>query len=227
MTGTPLVCLPFAGAGPSFYRAWAGLADGLDVAPVSLPGRERLIDVAPYRDVHAAADSVAAGLTGPVVLFGHSMGAVLAFEVARRLGSEVRHLVVSGSPPPGGRRVPRVSGLPDDEFLAEVERMTGYRHPAFDHPEMRALLLPPLRADFRMDEDYVPDPAGRVAVPVTVVRGADDELVGAADAAAWQAFTTGGFATAELPGGHMYLAEDPHPLLRLIARTVHEGRLTC
>ncbi|EWM13734.1 thioesterase II family protein [Kutzneria sp. 744] len=224
---TRLVCLPFAGAGPSFYRAWAGMVDGLEVEPVPLPGRERLIDVVPYGDLHVAADSVSADMTGPIVLFGHSVGGVLAYEIARRLGPEVLHLVVSGTPPPGGRRAPRVSGLPDDEFLAEVERLTGYRHPAFDHPEMRDLLLPALRADFQMDEDYVPSPGGHVDVPITVVRGADDELAGAADVDAWRTFTTCGCDVAEMPGGHMYLAQDPGPLLRLIVETVHEGRMTC
>lgn len=165
---TKLVCLPYAGAGASFYRPWTAVAgDALEIVALQLPGRERLIDEEPYRDAHRAVDGLLAQLRerlgdggGRVALFGHSLGAVLAYELAHRLaaepGVEPVHLFVSGSPAPGQGRARRATGLSDDEFLARVGEFAGYRHPAFDDPEMRELLLPALRADVEMHENHRP-----------------------------------------------------------------------
>ncbi|WP_217241009.1 thioesterase II family protein, partial [Streptomyces sp. AC555_RSS877] len=154
-----LVCLPYAGAGASFYRPWAALAgDALEILPLQLPGRERLIDDEPHRDVHSAVDGLVAQLRERlgagdhrVALFGHSLGAVLAYELAHRLvaepGVELTHLFVSGSPEAARGRQRRATGLSDENFLAQVGEFAGYLHPALDDPEMRELVLPALRAD--------------------------------------------------------------------------------
>ncbi len=229
---TKLVCLPYAGAGASFYRPWAALAgDALEVVALQLPGRERLIDEEPYRDVHRAVDGLLAQLRerlgddgGRVALFGHSLGAVLAYELAHRLaaepGVEPVHLFVSGAPAPGQGRTGRATGLSDDEFLARVGEFAGYRHPAFDDPEMRELLLPALRADVEMHESHVPSTELPLNMPLTVVRGQDDELVGYDDAVSWSKSTARDFAYVELPGGHMYLTEAAPALVRVIVSTL-------
>lgn len=227
---TGLVCLPFAGAGASFYHPWSALAGGaLAVLPVQLPGRERRIDIEPYRDVHEAVAGLLPALLGelgpgPVTLFGHSLGAVLAYELAHRLcrepGVEVVRLFASGSPPPHVPRPGRASGLPDEEFLARVRDFAGYRDEALDDPELRELVLPTLRADVQMHEEYVPSTQEPLPVPVTAVRGRDDELVSADDATGWAKATSQDFDLAELPGGHMYLVESAEPLLDLIRTAV-------
>ena len=92
---TKLICLPYAGAGASFYRPWTALAgDALEIVPLQLPGRERLIDEEPYRDVSQAVDGLVAELRdrlgdggGRVDVFGHSIGAVLDYELAHRLSA--------------------------------------------------------------------------------------------------------------------------------------------
>lgn len=232
MTRPPvaLVCLPFAGAGASFFRPWAAYAPaGLRVLPVQLPGRERLVDEPPYTDVRAAvagvlpglrAELAAAGLSR-VIPFGHSLGALLAYELARALledpGTEVVRLVVSGSPEPAAGRAERASGLPDGEFLARVEAFAGYSSEVLADPEARELILPVLRADVLMHEDYRPDGASSLPVPVTSVRGADDALVGPDDAAGWAKVTGRDFDLLELPGGHMYLIDAVPALLSAIA----------
>ncbi|WP_367133490.1 MULTISPECIES: thioesterase II family protein [Streptomyces] len=234
---TPLLCLPFAGAGASFFRPWRDLAvPGVQVLPVQLPGRERRIAEPAHHDVHEAADSLlpevltAVSGSGEVALFGHSLGAVVAYELTRRLQADgtarVARLFVSGSPGPWAPRGQRATGLDDEAFLARVKEFAGYRHEAFDDPEMRALLLPTLRSDVEMHESYRPRGEEPVAVPVTSVRGRDDTLVSAADAAQWRGATSLGFATAELPGGHMYLTESGRPLLELIARSLN-GTAVC
>jgi surfactin synthase thioesterase subunit len=227
-----LVCLPFGGAGASFFRPWSAFAgDRLEVVPVQLPGRERQIDLDPYTDVHEAVTGLLPGLLAEVdgsrvVLFGHSLGAVLAYELARRLvdvpGVELLRLVVSGSPAPGVRRALTATGLADDdEFLARVEQIAGYAHEALDDPEMRELILPTLRADVEMHESYVPSTEEPLAVPITAVRGADDTLVSADEAAGWAKVTGRDFELVEVPGGHMYLTDSAPALLDLIDSTVH------
>jgi surfactin synthase thioesterase subunit len=229
-----LVCLPFGGAGASFFRPWSAFAgDRLAIVPLQLPGRERRIDVEPYRDLHEAADGLLTDLlrelagTTRVALFGHSLGAVLAYELTHRLGVragtdlEVVQLFVSGSPEPGARRALRATGLPDDEFVGRLAEIAGYRHEALEDPEMRELILPTLRADVEMHENYVPSTGAPLAVPVTSIRGSDDNLVSADQAAAWSKITSADFDVAELPGGHMYLVDSAPALLRLIDATVH------
>lgn len=161
-----LLCVPFAGAGPSFFHPWRELSAGRwRVTSVELPGRERRILDTPYRNVVEAAkgsiDDIVADLGEgtSTVLFGHSLGAVLAYELAHLLthrGVHVERLVVSGSPGPWTQRERRATGLPDEEFLARVEEFAGFRHEALDHPEMRELILPVLQADCEMHENYVP-----------------------------------------------------------------------
>ncbi|MFD8733543.1 thioesterase II family protein [Streptomyces sp. NPDC059618] len=223
---TTLLCVPFAGAGPSFFHPWQDLAAGRwRVTSVELPGRERRILDEPYRNVVEAAkteiDTVVAGLggSGPVVLFGHSLGAVLAYELVHLLGARgipVQRLVVSGSPGPWTQRERRAAGLQGDEFLARVEEFAGFRHEALDHPEMRELILPTLQADCEMHEAYVPSTDDPVSVPITSLRGEADGLVTAAEARQWRDATTAAFGCAEFPGDHMYLVDRGREILDLI-----------
>lgn len=213
-----LYCFPFAGAGASLFHPWPEyLSEHIDVHPVQLPGRERLIAEAPFTDLNMAATTVASTILndaagkGQVALFGHSMGAILAFEVARRLDDEpdidVAALIVSGSPAPDRPRQEHASGLSDEEFLARVTKLAGYRHPALDHPEMRSLILPTLRADVQMHEEYDPLGSPAIDVPIWAVRGDNDALVSAADALRWSRFTRSATKYIEVSGSHMYLTE--------------------
>nr|WP_228562645.1 alpha/beta fold hydrolase [Catenulispora rubra] len=228
MTATPaLVCVPFAGAGPSFFHPWRDLAAGRwRVLPVELPGRERRILETPYRNVVESAlncvDDVVAGLGDgeSVLLFGHSLGAVLGYELAHLLLDRditVDGLVVSGSPGPWTQRERRATGLPDEEFLVRVEEFAGFRHEALDHPEMRDLILPVLRADCEMHENYVPSRDDPLPVPICSVRGSSDGLVTAEEAQQWQKATTEAFRYAEFPGDHMYLVDSAREVLDFIA----------
>jgi surfactin synthase thioesterase subunit len=161
---TTLLCVPFAGAGPSFFHPWRELAAGRwRVTSVELPGRERRILETPYRNVVEAAknsiDDIVADLGEGTrtVLFGHSLGAVLAYELVHLLSTRdvhVERLVVSGSPGPWTQRERRATGLEDEEFLARVEEFAGFRHEALDHPEMRELILPVLQADCEMHDEH-------------------------------------------------------------------------
>lgn len=245
MSRLPLLCVPFAGAGASVFFPWTRwpLAE-VTVVPVQLPGKDKRFGEPPFTDVVEAAlglageipalvgeipalDSELPTLAGEVALFGHSLGAVIAYELAHRLASTgtvlVRQLFVSGSPGPFTQRELRATGLSDDEFLARVQRIAGYEHPALADPDGRELLLPMLRTDVEMHERYTPSTAAPLAVPITSIRGAADDMVSAREAAQWAEYTTGPFDLVELPGGHMYLTESPDELLALFDRTLARG----
>jgi surfactin synthase thioesterase subunit len=233
MRKTQLVCLPFGGSGAAFFHPWSEFAgDHIEVVPMRLPGRERLIDVEPYRNLHDAVDSLLADLLeeldspARVALFGHSVGAVLAYELAHRLCAvpdvEILRLFASGSPAPGTQRTLRATGIADDdEFLARVRLISGYTHEALDHPEIRELILPTLRADVEMHENYVPSTTEPLPVPITALRGTGDELVSADQLAEWAQVTTSDFQLVELPGKHMYLIDSAEPLMSLFKAAVH------
>ncbi|WP_340377015.1 alpha/beta fold hydrolase [Streptomyces sp. SS7] len=234
---TTLVCLPFAGAGASFFRPWQRVAgDGLTILPLQLPGRERRIDEEPhteartaveglYGDLRAALDADPA-LPRRIALFGHSLGAVLAYDLAHRLVADpgdttVVRLFASGCPHPAEQRTRRATGLPDDAFLARVHEFAGYSHEALDDPEMRELILPTLRADVQMHENYAPSTDLPLPVPLTVLRGSHDELVSGEEAAAWEKAAGAGFRSVELSGGHMYLTASAPELLAVVAAHLH------
>jgi surfactin synthase thioesterase subunit len=223
-----LLCLPFAGGGAGFFRAWRRLGSAsVDFIGIQLPGRENLIRQPQATTVAAAVDAVLPACAeqlsqpGPLALFGHSSGAVVAFEIARRLDElapgRVDRLFVSGSGAPWRGRPGRATGLPDDEFVAAVQRFAGATHPALAEPRLRSVVLPPLRADVQMHEEYRVPVGTATDVPVTAVRGADDVLISVADALEWSRATRGDFDYVELPGEHMYLVDGRSALIELVA----------
>jgi len=218
----PLICLPFAGVGPSFFNEWGSLTSGrLEVIAVELPGREKRFVEEPYRDVATAVTGILpevlerVGKRDRVIIFGHSLGAVLAYELSHQLAKtthiQVAHLVVSGSPAPC---------LDDQAFLAQVREFAGYDHPALNDPDLRDMLLPVLRADVEMHENYCPSWNNPLPVSITSVRGTDDELVSREEAAQWHSATTMPLQVVELPGSHMYLITSAGKLLHIIEELI-------
>ncbi|MEU3457525.1 alpha/beta fold hydrolase [Micromonospora sp. NPDC006766] len=225
---TILFALPYAGGGASLYRSWPE-STSVSVCGVQLPGREELFDE-PWP--LSMADTIAlcvrqideqSARDEPVALFGHSFGAVLAYEVAHHLVAAGRtpvHLFASGSVDPTAplRRDP--AQLSDDEFVRRVESLAGYTHPALAIPDLREIVLPVLRADVWMHETYRTDAEHPLPVPVTALRGASDHLVSVDDCTRWAKVTSAGSTVTQLPGGHMYFVDDPQPLLTVIERTL-------
>ncbi|BCJ55998.1 thioesterase [Actinoplanes sp. NBRC 14428] len=202
-----LFVFPHAGAGASAYRLSAFLPDTVEVCTVQLPGRENRFAEPALTSLDAAVDALAPLIAGrtelPYAFFGHSMGALIAFETARRLrglGAPLPvRLFLSGMRAPGRPdRRPR-HALPDDELLATAD---------FDgvDEELRELLLPVLRADLTLCETYAPRDEAPLPCPVTVLAGADDDSVDEADLAAWREHTSAGFELHLVPGApHLYV----------------------
>jgi surfactin synthase thioesterase subunit len=223
-----VICLPYAGAGAGLYRPWKGLSNGrLQAVPLQLPGREEQFSRPFYPSfAEAVADiagrAVEAARGEPFALFGHSFGGLLAFEAARHLydsgGPLPDHLVVSGARSPRQRGY---TGLSDDdeEAVASLKQDARRGFEALDNPELRALLLPVIRADIRLLEQYGDERnpvAGPLPIPVTVLRGAADTVAGAESSTDWKNFTSADHTELEMPGGHLYLLDHMPELWRVI-----------
>ncbi|MEV5503072.1 thioesterase domain-containing protein [Nonomuraea fuscirosea] len=227
-TARTLFCLPYAGGGAGAYtgllRALSALpaVPGLTVVPVQLPGRESRIAEPPAFTIAEIADEVAPATDEPYALYGHSMGARLAFEVVRELRRRglrgPSRLYVGGAHPPD-RRVPLAAAvdLPDDAFIDQLVRRSGALPELRDLPELRELMMPVLRSDFTWIKNYsfVPEPA--IGCPIVAFTGLDDGEVGAADMLGWARHTTAGFRLRTLRGGHLFVKDRPAELAELIA----------
>lgn len=221
-----IVCLPFAGAGASVFHSWKNLSANFTLLAVQLPGREKRFAEPAYHNVTDAVAGIMPELmaeldfTLPIVFFGHSMGAVLAFELARTMCNQkqakVKGLVVSGSPDPWNNRDEHASGLPDDEFVRRINEFAGYSHPALEDPIMREVLLPTLRADVELHESYRPLTETPLPVNILTIRGTEDELVSSKEIQLWHKATSADIFHKELPGGHMYLMDMPQAVIELI-----------
>ncbi|MFI8824640.1 thioesterase II family protein [Streptomyces sp. NPDC053431] len=208
-----LICFPHAGGAASAYVSLArALAPTVEVLAVQYPGRQDRRQEAPVEDVNHLADLVAAALptasTRPYALFGHSMGAVVAYETALRL-------IRDGRPGPvrffaSGRGAPslgpgRSDGLRGDaELAAEMRRLGGSRG-VLDDPELMALAMPALRSDYRALGAYSWATAQPLDCPVSVLVGDADPLVTPEEAGTWLDHAQGGGTVRVFPGGHFYL----------------------
>ncbi|MFE5328115.1 thioesterase II family protein [Embleya sp. NPDC056575] len=221
-----LYCLPYAGAGASAFRDWPAALDALgsfEVAPIQYPGRETRLREPPHIDIDAMAAAVAASIDRPYAVFGHSIGGRLAFELCRRLRDldappPVR-LFASGCPAPQYPPAAiRDSDLPDDEFIARIEGMGSLPAEVVADPELRELVLPVLRSDFAMVDDYIYLARPPLPHPVSAFVGDADPEATEATAAGWREQTTADFALHVLPGDHFFLHSARSTLLTTLAR---------
>ncbi|MFE7486347.1 thioesterase II family protein [Kitasatospora sp. NPDC057965] len=220
-----VVFFPHAGGSAGFYRDWsAELSPYADVLAVQYPGRLDRIDEPALDSLTELAERVYTALRPwadrPLVLFGHSMGAAVAFEVARRferdgVSGPVR-LCVSGSRAPSHPRDSAVHLMPDEGLIAELARLGGTDERLLADPELRALILPSLRGDYTAIETYLAERGEHVAVPVTALTGDADPRVTVEQAHDWAAHTTEAFDLHVFPGGHFYLTPERRAVLDVV-----------
>jgi len=235
-----LICFPHAGGNASAYHAWSRrLPADVELVSVRYPGRQDRYAEPCVDRMDELADRVTEAVLGladlPVALFGHSMGAAVAYEVTLRLevrhGVRPTHLFVSGHTAPTRERTGRDLHERDDEaMLAGLRELGGMDPAVLEEPELLPLVLPSLRADLRLIETYRPN-AGqnvgrRVGAPVTAYVGTSDPEVGAGDADAWRELTFGGFARRSFPGGHFYLMDHEAELLADVVERLNPGELS-
>ncbi|MBL1077155.1 thioesterase [Nocardia sp. 2] len=212
-----LVCFPPGGGSITAYRPLAQrFATGTAIFAVQYPGRQDRLGEPALTEFTALADHTARDLlrwpaTTRIALFGHSMGATVAYETARRLDTAGRtpsHLFVSGRPTPSFDETGRVHEGDDNTLIAELERLAN--DPAAlavlrTEPALAELVLPAVRADYRAVETYRHTPTAPLRCPITALVSTDDPTTTVAQAGEWRDFTTAGFESAVFPGRHFYL----------------------
>jgi pyochelin biosynthetic protein PchC len=222
-----LVCLPHAGgSAPAYFGLSRELTDDIDVLAVQYPGRQDRRDEACLTDIHAMAAEVVAAvrpfLDRPTALFGHSMGATVAFEAARLLerehGQVPARLFVSGRRAPCTQRPDSVHRRDDDGLLAEVRLLSGTDSAILADDEIIRMALPALRGDYTAIETYRPEPGAVTAAAITVLTGADDIRTSADEAAAWARHSTTECAVHTFTGGHFFVNDHRAAIARLIER---------
>ena len=210
-----LVCFPYAGGGTAPFRRWPQRL-GLEVElwAAQLPGRDARRGEAPVPDLRelgrSLADALARAGGPPCAFYGHSMGAVLAFETARalrRLGVPgPEGIVVSACAAPHLPHLkPPTYHLPEDEFRRELARLNGTPRELLESDELMALMTPLLRADFRACQTYAYVAEAPLACPITALGGEADTEVAREDLEGWRMHTTGAFACRMLAGDHFFI----------------------
>jgi surfactin synthase thioesterase subunit len=220
-----LFCLPHGGAGASAYRPWSDHTPAhVEVVPVQLPGRETRFSEPPARStaevVDALIDPLLTRAGDDYALFGHSLGALLAYELAHAAttaGHPPAHLFVSGHPaphlPPRTENTVVVHELPDEDLMTHVARQDGTPATLLRYPDLMRSLLPVLRADFQICETYQHPTRPPLPHPITAVGGTKDPNTSPTDLLAWRELTTERFRSQLFPGGHFYLLDRTNLLI--------------
>jgi surfactin synthase thioesterase subunit len=223
-----LVCLPHAGGAASFFFPLSqALAPYADVMSIQYPGRQDRRHERLRTTIGQLAEETYQALLPwadrPLVLFGHSMGAVISFEVARRFerdGAPVRGLIVSGRRAPDIHLPARAHLLSDDELVEEIRKLSGTDPGILQDDEILRMIVPAIRADYEAVESYRYEPDGpgpALGCPLSVFTGDADPRVSVAQAMAWADFSSGPFNFRTFPGGHFYLTPRRDAVTRAIA----------
>jgi medium-chain acyl-[acyl-carrier-protein] hydrolase len=226
-----MFCFPFAGGGASIFRDWSQhLPAAVDVVPIQLPGRENRWGEDSYSEIggliRSLVDVLAPLSQSPYLLFGHSMGAIVSFELARefrRRGlSGPVHLFVSSSRAPHlSDTAPQIHLLPDDEFVDAICRqMNGIPDEILQTPQLLSVLLPTLRADVKLCETYVYKRAEPLACPITAYGGVEDTKANPAQIRAWKEHTKTRFQCVLFPSGHFYFQNAQQRFFRVLSSEI-------
>jgi surfactin synthase thioesterase subunit len=223
-----LFCFPHAGGGASLFRTWTrDLPADVHVCAIRLPGREGRITEAPFTRLQPLVQTLRKALWRyldiPFAFFGHSLGALVAFELAREIaarnGTQPSTLFVSGHRAP---QIPYprkpICALPPEEFLQELRHLGGTPVEVLQSPELMDLLLPVLRADFAVCETYVYESGERLQSPISAFGGSDDPEVSNDDLTGWGTETDASFKLRILPGDHFFFLTARDALLEAVSQ---------
>ena len=225
-----LYCFPFAGGSAHYYQHWANQElDSLKGYAIELPGRGLRLKEPPALEfselLQDLVGNISPILKPPYVFFGHSMGALLAFEFTRMLeclGLPLpAHLFLSACRAPHLRSRSRPwHSLPEQELIEEVERLEGTSTGALQNEDIRSLMVPILRADFRLAEQYTYLAKEPTSVPVSVFGGTEDPLIEPSDLAKWSEHTKDFRGSHLYQGGHFYLNDHTEDVINKIKNAI-------
>ncbi|MGW2182454.1 thioesterase II family protein [Streptomyces sp. NPDC001732] len=227
-----LLCFPFAGGGATAFRTWpALLEDVADVHAVRLPGREERHGEPPVTDLDALAREVADAVSDwclpPYALYGHSMGARLAYRVAHALaerGLPMPGLLVVAAHQAPHQPAPRplMHSLPREELVRRIREFGATPQVLLDNPEMLDFFLPVIRADFALSEAAKEQEARPLDVPILALGGEDDAPVGMNELNAWSLHTTAAFRVRRFAGGHFFQFSSEEQLMELLREELED-----
>lgn len=226
-----LFCFPYAGSSAQTYLSWKKyFRDSIELCPVELAGRGKRMGDPFYDSIDLAVDDVLVKLrdrikNGPYALYGHSMGTILGYELARRIRinhlPEPIHAFFSGRFPPLNHCKTQDHLLPDAEFIRCIGEFGNIGAEMLKNRELMALFLPIIRADFRMVELYRPPADGfKLDCPLTLINGAADPNAKREEVQGWEAFTSKGCTFYEYPGGHFFINEFKAEIAQIINQTL-------
>lgn len=223
-----LICLPHAGGGGAVYYRWARhFPESIGVVPIELPGRDSRMDESPCEDLVELAAELAHALLDvthdrPFAIFGHSMGAAIGFEVARRLQIDHRreptHLFVSACRAPRTAKVGDPLHALDTDLMIDrlLDRYGTRHHTTPDELSLMRFLAPTLRADLKMMETYLYQTESLLQCPITALGGTSDPGVVRHQLEAWRGETSAAFSCRLFSGGHFYLRDQEMAVVRLL-----------
>jgi surfactin synthase thioesterase subunit len=226
-----LFCSPYAGGSASMFRIWPNaLPADVEACPIQLPGRCTRLMERPFTDLSSLIEVLAQALSSlldkPFAIFGHSLGALVGFELARQLrrqygASPARLFVSAGCAPQIPRRGSPIHILPAKEFLAEVRRLNGVPKEVLEQEELMEIVVPLLRADFALYETYMYSAEPPLNCPISAFGGLQDSKVTRSDLEAWRDQTAGAFSLRMLSGDHFFLNTTQPLLLQMLSHELH------
>jgi len=210
-----LFCFPYAGGSAQIFRSWSNqLPNTIEVCPAELPGHGRRMKESPFTDLKELVNTIIPiiphRLDKPFAFFGHSMGALIAFELTRRLRDNNQpvptHLIVSGRPAPQLEEDESPTyNLPEEELIKKLRWLKGTATTVLNDPEMMQLMLPILRADFAVCETYQYTEQSPLPCPIIALGGWWDPATRKGGLNGWREHTTANFRKKTFPGNHFFL----------------------
>lgn len=226
-----LFCFPYAGGNSLIFRPWlTSLPTTVEVCPIELPGRGIQMRLTPFSHLEPLIETLASALKPyldkPFAFFGHSLGGLVSFEVARKLRREHNlspvHLFVSASCAPQiPSPKPPIHALPDTEFIEELHRLNGTPNSVLQNTELMQLLIPILRADFAVLETYVYAHQAPLECPITAFGGLQDNEVSVQELEAWRSQTIASYKLQMFNGDHFFIQSEQPLFLQTLAQHLH------
>lgn len=226
-----MFCFPYAGGSSQAFYSWGDkIPDAVELCPIQLPGRGSRFQEEPHRKIAplitALSEAILPEMDRPCAFFGHSMGSIIAYELAQHLrqtaGICPSHLFVSGrgAPHVPPRRKP-IYNLDEAEFIKELREFDGTPEEIFSDKDLLDLLIPQLRADFELVDTHRFDEHPLLECPVTAIGGLSEVSVSRDDIEAWRKHTAGDFSAHMLPGNHFFIKQSENLLLQVVFRRLY------
>lgn len=229
--GIRLFCFPYAGGGASTFRLWQEkLGKGIQVYPAHYPGHEERILEEPLKDMDALVTSLFEEMNGwvqhPFVLFGHSVGSRVAYELAVRFEEAKQKnlcgIIVSAGLAPNRREVNPIYQLPEEDFFNGLSRYGRTPRGLFENKDLWAIFGPVLRADFTLADTYRDKKYRSIHVPILALRGIMDPEISQGDLQEWKHYTTAEFRSKDIEGEHLFIDTNSDDVLDIIKEHIRQ-----